>query len=63
MGISMLKYKYTLNPEAIQLEVCNDFIEGYYLPKDNRIILCANTLTNFEKPSKFNEAIKRHVII
>lgn len=61
MGIAMLKYKHSLNPESIQLDVCQDFLEGYYLPYENRIVLCANTLTNFEKPRKFQEAMKRHV--
>lgn len=61
MGISLLKYNYTLNPEIIHLDVCNEFLEGYYFPKENKITLCTNTLTNFEKTKKFEHAIKRHV--
>jgi len=61
MSNSMIKYKYQLNPENISLEICNDYLEGYYLPSEKRIILCANTLTNFEKQNKFQTAIRRHV--
>jgi hypothetical protein len=63
MSIAMLKYKHNLDPSNIQLEVCKDFIEGYYMPKDNKIYLCANALTNYEKPEKFKSAIQRHVSI
>jgi hypothetical protein len=63
MSNSMLKYKHKLNPENISLEICDDFLEGYYLPSEKKIILCANTLTNFEKQKKFQHAIKRHVIL
>lgn len=61
MSNSMIKYKYQLNAENISLEICDDFIEGYYLPSEKKIILCANTLTNFEKQKKFQNAMKRHV--
>lgn len=63
MSNSMLKYKYHLNAENVSLEICNDFIEGYYLPSEKKIILCANALTNFEKQKKFQNAMKRHVCI
>jgi hypothetical protein len=63
MGVSMLKYNKVLNPEDIQLDVCNEFLEGYYFPKENKITLCANSLTNYEKPYKFHKAIKRLVLI
>jgi hypothetical protein len=62
MSIAMLKYKFNLDPSNIQLEICKDFIEGYYIPKENKIYLCANTLTNYEKNAKFKQAIQRHVI-
>lgn len=61
MGLAMLKYKFTLDQENISLDVCNEFIEGYYFNKENKIVLCANTLTNYEKKTKFHQAIKRHV--
>jgi hypothetical protein len=63
MGISLLKYKYILDQEVINLQVCKDFIEGYYLPNDKKIILCANNLTNYEKNYRFNHAVKRHLIL
>ena len=63
IGISLLKYKYILNQEVINLQVCKDFIEGYYLPKDHKIVICANNLTNYEKNYRFNRAIKRHLIL
>lgn len=61
MGLAMMKYHKELNPEKIHLDICTDFIEGYYFHKDNSITLCANTLTNYEKSTKFNNAMKRHV--
>lgn len=61
MGISLLKYNQNLNPEMFHLDVCDEFIEGYYFHKENKITICANTMTNFEKPNKFYRAIKRHV--
>ena len=59
----MMKYKKELNNEDIHLDVCNEFLEGYYFFKENKIYLCANTLTNYEKPHKFYQALKRHVSI
>jgi hypothetical protein len=61
MSIAMLKYNFNLDPSMIQLEICKDFIEGYYMPKENKIYLCANTLTNYEKQKKFKNAIQRYV--
>jgi hypothetical protein len=61
MSIAMLKFRYNLDPSMIQLEICNDFIEGYYIPKEEKIYLCANTLTNYEKNNKFKNALQRHV--
>jgi hypothetical protein len=61
MSIAMMKYGYNLDPSMIQLEICNDFIEGYYIPKEEKIYLCANTLTNYEKNRKFKNAVQRHV--
>ena len=58
----MLKYNFNLDPSMIQLEICKDFIEGYYIPKEHKIYLCANTLTNYEKQKKFKNAIQRYVI-
>ena len=59
--MTLMKYKKELNPEDIHLDVCTEFLEGYYFHKENKITLCTNSLTNFEKPHKFNQAIKRHV--
>ena len=63
LGVSLLKYKHILNQEVINLQVCKDFIEGYYFPKDHRIVICANNLTNYEKNYRFHHAIKRHLIL
>ncbi len=57
----MMKHNKELNIEDINLDICSDFLEGYYFYKENKITLCANTLTHFEKPKKFSMAIKRHV--
>jgi hypothetical protein len=62
-GIALLKYKYILDHEIINLQVCKDFIEGYYFPKDHKIVLCANNLTNYEKNYRFYRALKRHLIL
>lgn len=61
MGIGMMKYNHILNPESISLDVCSEYLEGAYLPKEKKILLCANTLTNYEKPKKFRFALRRHV--
>ena len=61
MSIAMLKYKHNLDPNNIQLEICKDFLEGYYISKEKKIYLCANTLTNYEKHDKFKQAIQRYV--
>jgi len=61
MGLAFMKYKQQLNPEDIHLDVCTEYLEGYYFYKENKITICANTLTNFKNPTKFNQAIKRHV--
>lgn len=63
MTNSMMKYKYQLHSDNISLEICNEFIEGYYIPSEKKIILCANALTNFEKQKKFQNAMKRHVYL
>jgi hypothetical protein len=63
MAHAMIKYKHELDSQNISLEICNEFIDGYYLPSEKKILLCANTLTNFEKTTKFDRAIKRHVNI
>ncbi len=63
MGLAMMKYKAELNPEDIHLDVCTEFLEGYYFHKENKIVLCANALTNFQKPDRFNKALSRHVRI
>ncbi len=57
----MMKYNKELNMEDINLDICSEFLEGYYFYNENKITLCANTLTNFEKPIKFSLAMKRHV--
>lgn len=57
-----MKYNKELNNEDIHLDVCDEFLEGYYFFNENKITLCANTLTNYEKPSRFNQALKRHVL-
>ena len=57
----MMKYNKELNSENIHLDVCNEFLEGYYFFDENKITLCSNVLTNFEKPKKFHQALKRHV--
>jgi hypothetical protein len=61
MGLAMMKYNKELNSEDIHLDVCNEYLEGYYFFKENKITLCANVLTNYEKPKKFHHALKRHV--
>jgi len=61
MAHAMLKYKHQLDSQDISLEICNEFLDGYYLPSEKKILLCANTLTNFEKTTKFEKAIKRNV--
>jgi len=38
MGIGMLKYNHVLNPESITLDICNEFLDGYYLPSEKKVI-------------------------
>jgi hypothetical protein len=55
------KYKIKFGSENINLQICDDYVEGYYFKKDNKIVMCANMLTNYEKSFMFDQALKRQV--
>ena len=44
MSTSLLQYDVVLRKNNVKLIMCDDFYEGAYIPKDNNIVLCANTL-------------------
>ncbi len=57
------RYKVNFGSENINLQICEDYVEGYYFKNDNKIVLCANMLTNYEKSFMFDQALKRQVRI
>lgn len=61
MALEMLKYNYSISSSNFSLDICEEFIDGYYFPTEKKIVMCSNMLTNFEKSNAFNIAIKRFV--
>lgn len=66
MSFDLLKYKYTLSSENIILETCEvegkKITLGYYLKSKDKIVLCSNFLTNFNKRNLFDYTLKRQLI-
>ena len=62
IGIGLLKYDVILSTDMIMLDVCKGYNLGYYMKNVNKIVLCANLLTNFESKQLFDFALKRQLI-
>ena len=51
MANALLQYDVVLKRDNIKLIMCDDFYQGVFIPENNKIMLCANTLmrrTDFE---------------
>lgn len=62
IALEMTKYDAKLSSDNIELKICSDFKYGYYLENKNKIILCSNLLTNYNKSDLFETVLKRLVI-
>ena len=56
MSNSMLQYDVILRKNNVKLIMCDNFYEGAFVPDDNKILLCANTLM---RRRDFDNAIAR----
>ena len=60
MANSLLAYNVTLKPyDHVRFEACDKFMEGAYVPSQNKIILCSNIIF---KREDFENALKRQLI-
>jgi hypothetical protein len=62
IALELLKYDVILSTDMIMLEVCSGYNLGYYMKNVNKIVLCANLLSNYDNKQLFNFAIKRQLI-
>ena len=56
MSTSLLQYDVVLRKTNVKLIMCDDFYEGAFIPKNNSIVLCANTLM---RRKDFDNALAR----
>jgi hypothetical protein len=56
---SLITYDAVLKETNIEFVLCDHFLEGVFQPKDQKIILCANTLV---RKDDFENALKRMLI-
>lgn len=61
VGLEMINYQFALSTDNVVLEVCEGHYEGFYFAKSDKIVLCSNLLTNYEKNNLFDSALKRLV--
>lgn len=59
MTNALLSYDTILKQTNVEIVLCEHFLEGAYIPKDEKIMLCANTLM---RKKDFDNAIKRMLI-
>lgn len=55
----MIAYDKVLKQQNFELVLCDHFLEGAFIPKDEKILLCTNTLS---RKVDFDNAIKRQLI-
>ena len=44
MSNALLKYDTVIKANNVDIVLCSHFMDGAYLAKDNKVVLCANTL-------------------
>lgn len=59
MSNSLVVYDHILRQKNIHLALCDNFYDGAYIPSEEKIILCVNTLT---RQKDFNNAANRMLI-
>ena len=59
MSNALIAYDRVLKQTSVELVTCDHFMEGAYIPKDNKIMLCTNTLL---RRTDFDNAMKRMLI-
>ena len=59
MSNALLQYDLVLKRDNIKLIMCDDFYQGVFIPENNKIMLCANTLM---RKSDFENAIARQLV-
>ena len=59
MANALLQYELVLKRDNIKLIMCDDFYQGVFIPEQNKIMLCANTLM---RKNDFENAMSRQLI-
>jgi len=59
MSNSLIAYDKVLKQSNVELVLCDHFMEGAYVAKEDKIMLCANTLM---RRKDFDNAMKRMLI-
>lgn len=59
MSTSLIAYDKVLKQSSVELVLCDHFMEGAYIPAENKIMLCSNTLV---RKKDFDNALKRQLI-
>ena len=50
MSNGLIAYDFVLKPKNVQLELCDNFYDGAYIPKDNKVIV--KTLFDIDYPMR-----------
>ena len=59
MSNSLIAYDKVLKQSNVELVLCDHYLEGAYVPAENKIMLCSNTLL---RRKDFDNALKRMLI-
>lgn len=59
MSNSLVAHDRILKQSTVELVICDHYMEGAYLPADNKIMLCTNALS---RRSDFDNALKRMLV-
>jgi hypothetical protein len=59
MSNSLVAHDRILKQSTVELVICDHYMEGAYVPSENKIMLCTNALT---RRSDFDNALKRMLV-
>ena len=59
MSTALIAYDKVLKQNTVELVTCEHFMEGAYIPKDDKIMLCSNALS---RRTDFDNALRRMLI-